>query len=230
MGNAASTTENGEQFTVLPAVDGRQDYLKGISDDASFLAAAMKPLGKLCKTADAAAKARDEYFSTKMNNPAFAERVQRVRDWGSAKRNNETLTIDGKEYRSVKKFFKEELGVTYECVLRFTAKAMRRLNFLLGDDDQQHQAQAGTPPAPAQAKVNVPPAAQGTPPPAAAQQPEILALHGFDKSFSVAEKVESAYGYVVSCAADLSAAEKDEFYGDLIARLNDEADEAQGEI
>ncbi len=229
MGNAAGTTENGEQLTDLPS-DGRQDHLKGISDAAAYLATAMKPFGKLCKTADDAAVARDEYFTQKMKNPQFADAVQRIRDWGSAKRNNETLTIDGKTYKSVKVFFKKELGVTYEHVLRYTAKNLRRLNFLLGDDDQQQQAQAGTPPAPAQAKVNVPPAAQGTPPPAAAQQPEILAVHGFDKSFSLAEKVESAYGYVVSCTADLSAAEKDEFYGDLIARLNDELDEAQGEI
>jgi hypothetical protein len=228
MGNAAGMAENGEQFTVLPG-DDRQDFLKGISDDAAYLATAMKPFGKLCKTADAAAVARDEYFTQKMKNPQFADAVQRIRDWGSAKRNNETLTIDGKTYKSVKVFFKKELGVTYEHVLRYTAKNLPRLNFLLGDDDQQ-QAQAGTPPAPAQAKVNVPPAAQGTPPPAAAPQPEILAVHGFDKSFSLADKVESAYEYVVSCTADLSAAEKDEFYGDLIARLNDEADEVQGEI
>jgi hypothetical protein len=188
----------------------------------------MKGLAALGKAADDAVEARDEYFSTKMKIPAFADRVQRVRDWGSTKRNNEVLTIDGREYKSVKKFFKQELKVSYEYVLRFTAKNLPRLNFLLGDD--QPQGYAGTPPAPAQAKVNVPPAAQGTPPSAAAQQPEILAVHGFDKSFSLAEKVDSAYGYVVSCTADLSAAEKDEFYDDLIARLNDEADEAQAEI
>jgi hypothetical protein len=223
-------TESGELFTDLP-VDGREEFLKGIGDDAAYLAETMKGFVKLGKAADKAVEARDEFFSTKMKIPAFADRVQRVRDWGSKKRNNEVLTIDGRKYTSVKKFFKRELGVSYEYVLRFTAKKLPRLNFLLRDDDQpQGHTPTPAPPAPAQAKVNVPPAAQWTPPPAAAQQPEILAVHGFDKSFSLAEKVESAYRYVVSCTADLSAAEKDEFYGDLIARLNDEADEAQGEI
>jgi hypothetical protein len=226
MQNAGTATEeNGEQFTVLPA-DGRQEFLRGISDDASFLAAAMKPLGKLCKTADAAAKARDEYFSTKMNNPAFAERVQRVRDWGSNKQNNDVLVIDGKEYRSVKKFFKEELGVTYEYVLRFTAKAMRRLNFLLQDDDQP-QANACLPPAnPPQART-APPAAPRQP---AAQELEILAAHGMDVSFSVAELVQSAFGFAVSCTKQLSATEKVEFYSKLADRLLDESDELQEKI
>jgi hypothetical protein len=159
-----------------------------------------------------------------MKNPQFADAVQRIRDWGSKKHNNETLTINGKTYKSVKVFFKKELGVTYEHVLRYTAKNLPRLHFLLRDDDQQ-QATAINPTGAAQAKANAQPAAQKTP---AVAQPEveILAAHGVDViSFTMAERVQSAYGFAVSCAEHLSAAEKEEFYTKLICRLQDEKQE-----
>ena len=78
----------------------------------------MTGFAALCKTADEAIAARDEYFSRKFKNPEFAKRVQNIRDFASTKRNNEVLTIDGREYTSVKDFFKAELGVTYEYIRR----------------------------------------------------------------------------------------------------------------
>jgi hypothetical protein len=206
-------TENGELFTDLP-VDGREEYLKGIGDDAAYLAETMKGLVKLGKAADKAVEARDEFFSTKMKIPAFADRVQRVRDWGSTKRNNEVLTIDGRKYTSVKKFFKQELGVSYEYVLRFTAKKLPRLNFLLGDDDQP-QGHTPTPAPPAPARVNAPPTPAHQP---AARRPESVPP-------SLAEKVQSAFQFVLSCAADLSGADRDEFYEKLICRLLNQSEE-----
>jgi hypothetical protein len=199
--------------------DARKKYLEGISDDASFIASTMKGFADLCKTAEESATARDEYFSQKMKVPAFADRVQRVRDWASTKRNNEVLTIDGKEYKSVKVFFKKELGKTYEYI-RQLGKKLGRVQFLL--DEGQGSQQQGTA---AQSKPSTQPAAQKT---TATAQPEveILAVHGIDPlSFTMAERVQSAFQSVLSCAADLSCADRGEFFERLISRLLNESEE-----
>jgi hypothetical protein len=96
--------------------DARQKYLKSVSADASFVVGTLKGFAALCKTADEAMEARDAYFSEKIKNPEFAKRIQNIRDFASTKKNNEVLTIEGREYRSVKAFFKAELGKTYEYI------------------------------------------------------------------------------------------------------------------
>jgi hypothetical protein len=223
-----TTEERTDNQVVRSPDDSRQDILKEISGDAAYLAAMMKPFGPLCKTAEEAMAARDEYFSTKMKIPEFADRVQRVRDWASKKRHSEFLTIDGKEYKSVKKFFKQELGVSYEFVRRYTAKNMPRLNFLLEDDQPANPAPPNPPPAktnPAAAKNKVAPR-QGTPQP----QVEVLAVHGFDITFSLTEKVQAALSFAADCTEHMSAVDKYEFYSELISKLQDLQDESEENI
>ena len=186
----------------------RREYLRGVSDDASFLAVTMKGFAELCKTADEAIEARDEFFYEKMKTPAFADRVQRVRDFASTKHNNEVLTIDGKEYKSVKLFFKKELGVTYEYV-RQLGKKLGRLNLLLEDGVSQPQGDAVNPPLPEIPEADVPETWQPVQP----QIPEVT---------PVAEIVEAVVEFTVSRTRHLSAAEKEEFYDKLLDRLQAE--------
>lgn len=204
--------------------DARKKYLEKISDDALYIATTVKGFAALCHTADKAVEARDEYFSQKMKIPEFADRIQRVRDWASTKRNNEFLTIDGKEYKSVKVFFKQELGYSYEYIHR-QCKKMQRLDLLLADappptlpvdrrEADRHKAEVAC-------EANKVKRAAAV----AAQQPmvEILSVHGFDTSFSLAEKVQSAFNSVVDCTVGLTATEIDEFYEKLIAKLLNES-------
>jgi hypothetical protein len=220
--------------------DARQEYLKSISDDASFLAVTMKGFAALCKTADEAIEARDEFFSEKMKTLAFANRVQRVRDFASTKHNNEVLTIDGKEYKSVKIFFKKELGVTYEYVRRL-GKKLGRLNLLLEEGSPQtNQPRSAAQPTtvnptgtPSETGINVSEAEDvalipdgGT---GFAQPDGVLVPHTntppvpeVNLSFSIAERVQTAFGFAVSCTKHLSPSQKDEYYIKLINRLQDE--------
>ncbi len=217
----------------------RQEYLKSVSEDASFLAVTMKGFAALCKTADEAIEARDEFFSEKMKTLAFANRVQRVRDFASTKHNNEVLTIDGKEYKSVKIFFKKELGVTYEYV-RQLGKKLGRLALLLEEGQgNQQQGNAGTTiivnptGTPSETGINVSEAEDvalipdgGT---GFAQPDDVLVPHTntppapeVNLSFSIAERVQSAFGFAVSCTKHLSPSQKDEYFSKLINRLQDE--------
>ena len=208
--------------------DARQEYLKSISDDASFLVVTMKGFAALCKTADEAIEAREKFFSEKMKTLAFANRVQRVRDFASTKHNNEVLTIDGKEYKSVKIFFKRELGVTYEYV-RQLGKKLGRLALLLEEGQgNQQQGNADTTitvnPLGTRTEINVPPAGEETPTTEtpATQQPEAQTVPEVNLSFSIAERVQTAFGFAVSCTKHLSPSQKDEYYSKLIDRLQDE--------
>ena len=202
----------------------RQKHLEKVSADATFIADTLKSYAPLCETADKANEARDEFFSTKMKDQAFRDKVQAVRDWGSQKRHNESLLVNGTRYKSVKVLFRQEFGRSYEYICRQCKKLDHRLHLLLtaGDDSQV------TPPlAAAPVEPNVQQTVPQVTPPAAAPQPEILAVHGIDTlSFTIAERLESAFSFGVSCVDGLSLAETEEFYHDLAAKFQDAADEA----
>jgi hypothetical protein len=203
----------------------RQKHLEKVSADATFIADTLKSYAPLCETADKANEARDEFFSTKMKDQAFRDKVQAVRDWGSQKHHNESLLVNGTRYKSVKVLFRQEFGRSYEYICRQCKKMDHRLHTLLTAGDDSHV----TPPPPAApAKPSVQQTEpQVTPPPATAQEPEILAVHGIDTlSFTIAERIESAFSFAVSCVDGLSLAETEEFYRDLAAKFQDAADEA----
>ena len=199
----------------------RQAYLLSLSQDASFIAAAMQDYAAAMKAADEAAAAQEQCFTVKMKDTAFADKIDHLRDWSATKKNNEFITINGKEYSSIKKLFKEELHISYEYVRRI-CKKLPRLGFLLEDDPQQ-----GVPPPPP-----VPPS-QTPPPPASPRQEtqprfEVLSVNGVDPSSrTVEERVESAVSYATECAENLSAAERYEFYTTLLCRVQDALDEAE---
>jgi hypothetical protein len=200
----------------------RQSYLLSLSQDASFIAAAMQDYAAAMKTADEAAEAQEQCFTVKMKDPAFADKIDHLRDWSATKKKNEFITINGKEYSSIKKLFKEELHISYEYVRRI-CKKLPRLGFLLEDDPQQ--GVPPPPPAPTDQTSPPPPA-----PPRRETQPrfEVLSVNGKDPSSrTVEERVASAVSYATECAENLSAAEKYEFYTVLLRRVQEALDEAE---
>jgi hypothetical protein len=212
--------------------DARQKYLKSVSADASFVVGTLKGFAALCKTADEVIEARDEYFSRKFKNPDFAKRVQNIRDFASTKRNNEVLTIDGREYTSVKAFFKAELGVTYEYIRQLCEKGkLGACNLLLEEGSPQtNQPRSAAQPTtvnptgtPSETGINVPEDEDvAFIPDGGTQQPEAQTVPEVNLSFSLAERVQSAFGFAASCTNHLSLSEKDEFYSKLIDRLQGE--------
>lgn len=150
------------------------------------------------------------------------------------------MTIDGKEYKSVKIFFKKELGVTYEYV-RQLGKKLGRLNLLLEEGSPQtNQPRSAAQPTtvnptgtPSETGINVPEdedvafipdGGTGFVQPDGVLVPytNTPAVPEVNLSFSIAERVQSAFGFAVSCTKHLSPSEKDEFYSKLIDRLQDE--------
>jgi hypothetical protein len=204
MQTATSTKTNGSPFTL--------DDLKQLSQDAAFVADVMKELGPLCVTAEEAAAKRDECFSSKMKNQEFADRVQRLRDWGSRKRHNDFLMVGETRYTSIKTLLSRELGVSYAFVVRYMDATNKRIHALITDADLMSNPPPNPPPNPSP-NLN---AGRGTPRPPTV---ETLAVHGFDASMSVGERVLSAYQSAVDCTETLSATDKYEFYGELIHKL-----------
>jgi hypothetical protein len=238
----------------------RQKYLASVSEDASFIASTVKDFAALCQVADKAVVVRDEFFTEKMRVPEFADKIQRVRDWASSKHHGEFLTVGSKQYTSVKVFFQEELGYSYEYI-RQQCKKLSRLDTLIEDAQSSNPA----PPAPAPAETNVQQTEHKTPPAKCSEegckkppfgshrpehnittngkctihggaetyiyapQPEILSINGFDTTLSVPQRVQSAFQSVQICTGKLSTAEKQEFYGAVIDRLQDELDELDEE-
>jgi hypothetical protein len=224
-----NTMHTNEEETERAKKDERKNLLKSLGDDASFLAKEMKIFGVLCKTADDAIAKRDECFSTKMKVPKFAEAVQRLRDWGSGKHNNEILIVNSKPYKSVKKLFKDELGVSYEFVVRYTAKEAKRIHSLLTMDDDQSQDAVADDPTPSNPTPTTP--TTPTTPPTAQPKIEILSVNGVHtNSFPMAERVKSDLDFSLTLTRDLSATEKYEFHCEMIRQHQILADEAEEEM
>jgi hypothetical protein len=200
----------------------RQEFLAGISEDALYIADAMRGYGQLSLAADNAAKKRDDFWLEKMANPAFRDRVDRVRDWAATKRDGDVLLIHGKKYTSVKAVFEKEWGVSYEHV-RLCSKKMNRLMGLVdGECDtptmvKPNVTPVATPTPTATTKPNVTPTTE-TPAPTV----EFLSINGRDPKFTMTMRVESAFSFSVSLTEQLTAEEIDEFYTKFIARLGDE--------
>jgi hypothetical protein len=209
---------------------GRQEFLTGIGQDAIYIADEMKRYAAVCKAADKAIKARDDFFMEKLRVQAFADRVDRVRDWAAAKRDGDVLMINGKKYTSVKKIFKKEWGVSYEHVRQCCEKLKRLRGLVDGECDTTPNAtpDATTPettPTAADTPTAVTPNATETP---GTPEMEILPTNGRDPKFTVDMRVNSAFDFVVSLTEQLTVDEKDFFYQKLLARLGDERSKQNG--
>jgi hypothetical protein len=200
----------------------RQEYIKGVSADATYVINEFASYIPLYKAAQEAVEARDTFKKTLQENPKFAKKVQNIRDFFSTKKNNEFLTVNGHDYKSIKPLFVEELKVTYEYV-RSLGSRFGRLDLLL-TPAQELKARQDAAKAKREAK-----AAEDT----ATQQPteteiQVPAQEAVQEAVpeinlhSVAERVHSAFSHTLRCTQFLSPAEKDEFYSTLISRLQDE--------
>jgi hypothetical protein len=206
---------------------GRQEFLTGIGQDAIYIADEMKRYAAVCKAADKAIKARDDFFMEKLRVQAFADRVDRVRDWAAAKRDGDVLTINGKKYTSVKEIFKKEWGVSYEHVRQCCEKLKRLRGLVDGECDTPTQPTTKPTAAPTATPTTTPgtPNAKETP---GTPEMETLSTNGRDPKFTVDMRVNSAFDFVVSLTEQLTVDEKDFFYQKLLARLGDERSKQNG--
>jgi hypothetical protein len=201
---------------------GRQEFLAGICQDAIYIADEMKRYAAVCKAADKAIKARDDFFMEKLRVQAFADRVDRVRDWAAGKRDGDVLTINGKKYTSVKEIFKKEWGVSYEHV-RQCCEKLKRLRGLV-DGECEPPTQPTT--KPTTAPTTAPATAAETP---GTPAMELLSVNGRDPKLTMTAMVDSAFDFVVSFTPQMTADEVDEFFVKLLAKLGDELARQNGQ-
>jgi hypothetical protein len=221
---------------------GRQEFLAGIGQDAIYIADEMKRYAAVCKAADKAIKARDDFFMEKLRVPAFADRVDRVRDWAAAKRDGDVLTINGKKYTSVKEIFKKEWGVSYEHVRQCCEKLKRLRGLVDGECDTPTQPTTNptatptatvTPTQPTTKPTAAPTATPTTTPTATGTSTtpamELLSVNGRDPKLTMTMMVDSAFDFAVSFTGQMTTEEIDEFYVKLLARLRDELARQNGQ-
>jgi hypothetical protein len=204
----------------------RQKYIDSVSQDATDVIGDFAAYIPLYKTAQEAEEARDTFKKKLLTNPKFAAKVQRIRDFFATKKYNEFLTVNGHDYKSIKPLFIEELKITYDYVRKLGSQLGRLDNLLTPAEELKARKDAAKAKREAKAaeKAAAEAAQQSTETETSSDtqqsanevQPEV------NLSFSIAERVQTAFGFAVSCTRHLSPAEKDEFYSTLISRLHDE--------
>jgi hypothetical protein len=204
----------------------RQKYIDSVSQDASDVIGEFAAYIPLYKAAQEAEEARDTFKKKLLTNPKFAAKVQRIRDFFATKKYNEFLTVNGHDYKSIKPLFIEELKITYDYVRKLGSQLGRLDNLLTPAEELKARQDAAK--AKREAKAAEKAAAEAaqqstetetksdTQQSANEVQPEV------NLSFSIAERVQTAFGFAVSCTRHLSPAEKDEYYSKLVDRLQDE--------
>ncbi len=204
----------------------RQKYIDSVSQDATDVIGELAAYIPLYKAAQEAEEARDTFKMKLLTNPKFATQVQRIRDFFATKKYNEFLTVNGHDYKSIKPLFLEELKITYDYVRKLGSHLGRLDNLLTPEEELK--ARKDTAKAKREAKAAEIAAAEAgqqstetetdsdTQHSASEVRPEV------SLSFSIAERVQTAFGFVVSCTRHLSPAEKDEYYSKLMHRLQDE--------
>jgi hypothetical protein len=175
--------------------------------------AALRDYVTVCKAEEAAVNKRETFLESLKNRDDLFATAQELGDFFSVRRGRKLTLSNGNTYTSVKVLIKEEVGCSYEYFRDLGKKLGKFKNVL------PSEARPTLPPKP---QASLPPLTTPINIPAEEVAEEVPPQEESTLSLSISDKVRRVLAYADNFAKYLSPSEKDEFYGDLLDKLQTE--------